>query len=69
VKTVASFDIKYHQFLDENGQLTADKVTALAHDMEQLTELYRLMTLTRVFDTKAIALQRHARRAPDGSGG
>jgi pyruvate dehydrogenase E1 component alpha subunit len=58
LKTVASFDIKYHQFLDQNGKLVSDKVTPLAHDLEQLIELYRLMTLTRIFDAKAIALQR-----------
>jgi pyruvate dehydrogenase E1 component alpha subunit len=61
LKTVAAFEIKNVQFLDPEGQPTKEKLTPLAYDLEQLIELYELMTLTRVFDAKAIALQRTGR--------
>ncbi len=56
--TVASFSIDYVQYLSPEGQLVGDKVPAIAKDFEQLKKLYELMVLTRVFDAKAIALQR-----------
>ncbi len=57
--TIASFKVDYFQFLDADGKLIeTGQVPALARDIRQLTELYRLMTLTRVFDKKAVALQR-----------
>jgi pyruvate dehydrogenase E1 component alpha subunit len=58
VTTVASFSIDYVQYLSPEGQLVGDKVPAFAKDFEQLKKLYELMVLTRVFDAKAIALQR-----------
>lgn len=58
MKTVASFEIHYTRFLDENGELTDEPLPELAHDTTTLISLYRLMVLTRTFDTKAIALQR-----------
>jgi len=58
VTTVASFSIDYVQYLSPEGQLVGDKVPAFAKDFAQLKKLYELMVLTRVFDAKAIALQR-----------
>ena len=56
--TVASFKIDYFQFLDESGQLVGEQQPPIAHDLNKLTELYRLMVLCRTFDKKAVALQR-----------
>ena len=58
MSTVAAFEIKYRQFLDPEGKLVDGQAPPLASDFEQLTRLYELMTLTRVFDAKAITLQR-----------
>ena len=55
---VASFEIEYLQYLDPSGKLVRDDVPAFARDVRQLVDLYKLMTFTRVFDGKAIALQR-----------
>ena len=55
---VASFEIEYLQYLDAAGKLARDDVPAFARDVRQLVDLYKLMTFTRVFDGKAIALQR-----------
>jgi 2-oxoisovalerate dehydrogenase E1 component alpha subunit len=55
--TVAEFEIKYHQFLDAEGNLSAS-APALARDRAELIKMYRLMMLVRTFDTKAVNLQR-----------
>lgn len=55
MKTIADFKIQYVQYLDPDGKLAPD---APGTDPEDLVQLYRLMTETRVFDTKAINLQR-----------
>jgi 2-oxoisovalerate dehydrogenase E1 component alpha subunit len=55
LKTIADFQIQYVQFLDPDGNLSPD---APETDLEELLKMYRLMTETRVFDTKAINLQR-----------
>ena len=57
MKIIDHFEIPYYQYLNEDGQL-ADEVPALAEDSSTLLQLYRLMVLVRVMDTKAIALQR-----------
>jgi 2-oxoisovalerate dehydrogenase E1 component alpha subunit len=57
VKTVAEFRIPYRQVLDAEGKVVAD-LPDFATDPEELLRLYRLMVLTRTFDTKAINLQR-----------
>ncbi len=57
MKTVTKFEIKYSQFLDSQGKPTGD-LPEFARDNEELLKMYRLMTLTRTFDTKAINLQR-----------
>ena len=56
--TVASFNIDFFQFLTPDGHLVEGKVPPLATDFEELLRLYKLMVKTRVFDKKAIALQR-----------
>ena len=60
VQTIARFEIVYRQFLDKEGRVVAD-LPAFARDPKALLPLYREMVLTRVFDTKAIALQRTGR--------
>jgi 2-oxoisovalerate dehydrogenase E1 component alpha subunit len=55
--SIAHFDIQHTQFLDTQGLLT-QPLPEWAEDKNALLELYRNMVLARVFDTKAIALQR-----------
>ena len=55
--TVATFTVDYTRYLDPDSQLVSS-LPAFAENSENLLSLYRLMTLTRTFDTKAIALQR-----------
>lgn len=57
MKEVASFKIEYLQFLNEKCE-EVQKLPELAHDHQTLIKLYRHMTLIRLFDNKAIALQR-----------
>lgn len=57
VKIIDRFEVPYFQYLDENSHL-ADEIPPLAEDTKNLLRLYRLMTLVRTMDTKAIALQR-----------
>jgi 2-oxoisovalerate dehydrogenase E1 component alpha subunit len=56
-ETVARFTIRYTQYLDRDGRLTRE-LPASAGDPARLLPLYRTMVLTRLFDTKAVALQR-----------
>jgi len=58
VTTVASFDIQYRRYLDPQGNLVDNNLPTFARDPKELLEMYRLMVLTRVFDTKAVRLQR-----------
>ena len=60
VQTIARFEIVYRQFLDKEGRVVAE-LAPLARDPKALLPLYRAMVLTRVFDTKAVALQRTGR--------
>ena len=60
VRTIARFEIVYRQFLDKEGRVVAE-LAPLARDPKALLPLYRAMVLTRVFDTKAVALQRTGR--------
>ena len=57
MKIIDRFEVPYYQYLDEQSQLT-DEFPALAEETESLLNLYRLMALVRMMDTKAIALQR-----------
>lgn len=54
---VARFDVPYFQILNADSQVVAD-LPDFAKDPKQLIYLYQQMVLNRVFDTKAIALQR-----------
>jgi len=58
VSIAATFEIEYLQYLDADGKLVRDDLPAFARDVKQLVELYKLMLFVRVFDGKAIALQR-----------
>lgn len=55
--TVAQFEITYTQFLNEHGKLVG-QLPLFANDHSALKDLYKIMVLTRIFDKKAIALQR-----------
>lgn len=57
MKIVAKFEIPYYQYLDHEGNVLSEP-PSFAKDLSHLIHLYRLMVLNRVFDTKAIALQR-----------
>jgi 2-oxoisovalerate dehydrogenase E1 component alpha subunit len=57
---VADFVIRSTQVLDPQGRLVGP-LPEFAHDLGELTALYHMMVLTRMFDTKAIALQRTGR--------
>lgn len=54
---VARFEIDYTQFLDSQGNPT-QPLPEWAQDPAKLIAWYRAMLQTRLFDTKAIALQR-----------
>ncbi len=58
MSTAATFEIEYLQYLDADGKLVRDDLPAIARDVRQLVDLYKLMLYTRVFDAKAVALQR-----------
>jgi pyruvate dehydrogenase E1 component alpha subunit len=57
LETIADFEIQYSQFLDPEGKASAD-IPELARNVDELVKMYRCMTETRVFDTKAVNLQR-----------
>jgi pyruvate dehydrogenase E1 component alpha subunit len=54
----ARFEIEYLQYLDADGRQLRDDLPEFARDLDHMVSLYRLMVLTRVFDSRAIALQR-----------
>jgi pyruvate dehydrogenase E1 component alpha subunit len=53
-------DLAYTRYLAPDGRLTGE-LPAWADDFNLLTRLYRQMVLTRLFDQKAVALQRTGR--------
>ena len=57
METIADFEVQYSQFLSPEGKPSAD-IPALATDTDELVDMYRMMTETRVFDAKAVNLQR-----------
>jgi pyruvate dehydrogenase E1 component alpha subunit len=57
VSDITTFAIEYRQFLDQDGRIVAP-LPGFAQDPETLVALYRALVLTRLFDTRAIALQR-----------
>ena len=54
---VASFEIAFTRCLDRDGKPTGS-LPGFAEDAAVLVRLYRAMALTRVFDQRAVALQR-----------
>ena len=57
MKLAASFTIEYVQCLDTQGEPLGE-LPALAQQLPELRDLYQRMSYLRVFDAKAIALQR-----------
>lgn len=54
---VAQYEVSYSHILDAEGHVVSP-LPDFAQDPAHLQQLYRLMTLVRLFDTKAINLQR-----------
>ncbi len=57
MRTVAEFTIQYAQLLDPAG-IPLRELPAFARDADEVLRMYRLMTLVRAFDAKAVNLQR-----------
>jgi 2-oxoisovalerate dehydrogenase E1 component alpha subunit len=57
MKTVAEFKIQYRQILGPRGEVVAP-LPQFAADTALVLRMYRAMTLVRVFDAKAVNLQR-----------
>lgn len=57
---VARFSIAYTRFLDPRGKAQQD-LPAFTHNVHELLKLYQQMMFTRLFDYKAVALQRTGR--------
>jgi pyruvate dehydrogenase E1 component alpha subunit len=57
MKTVAEFRIAHQSLLDARGNASGE-LPAFAHDRDEMLRMYRMMTLVRVFDAKAVNLQR-----------
>ncbi|MGA2187020.1 MAG: pyruvate dehydrogenase (acetyl-transferring) E1 component subunit alpha [Steroidobacteraceae bacterium] len=55
--TVAEFKIDYRQILDPKGRLVA-RLPRFAEDPDEVVKMYAAMTRVRVFDAKAVNLQR-----------
>lgn len=66
-RRVAAFEVRYTQFLDHEGTVTAP-LPEFARDPAVLLALYRAMVTTRIFDRKAIALQRTGQLGTYASG-
>lgn len=59
-KIAATFDVPHRRYLDETGAAQGS-LPDFAASRDALATLYRWMVLTRVFDEKAVALQRTGR--------
>jgi pyruvate dehydrogenase E1 component alpha subunit len=57
MRTIAEFAIQYEQVLDAGGALVGT-LPAFAQDPAELVRMYRMMTLARMMDAKAVNLQR-----------
>jgi len=57
MRTVAEFKIEYRQILDPQGEIVAP-LPKFAADPGEVLRMYRAMTRVRVFDAKAVNLQR-----------
>ncbi|NBA95023.1 pyruvate dehydrogenase (acetyl-transferring) E1 component subunit alpha [Pseudomonas sp. R5(2019)] len=58
--TASPFELPFTRYLSAQGQ-ACGKLPGWADDFNLLTHLYRQMVLTRLFDQKAVALQRTGR--------
>ena len=56
--TAATFDIEFVQYLDPTGKLVREDLPEFARDGAELVALYKHMAFVRVFDGKAVNLQR-----------
>lgn len=54
---IIRFEIGYTQYVNHMSEIVQD-LPKFAHDSTHLLSLYRMMVLTRLFDQKAISLQR-----------
>ncbi|MFT3756537.1 MAG: pyruvate dehydrogenase (acetyl-transferring) E1 component subunit alpha [Pseudoxanthomonas sp.] len=54
----AQFRIEHLQYLDTDGSPLCDDLPEIARDLPRIRELFKQMLFVRVFDGKAIALQR-----------
>jgi len=57
MKTIAKFSVDFVRCIDPDGKPVAE-LPNFAGDQSEMLKMYKLMVLTRVFDTKAINLQR-----------
>lgn len=57
----AKFEVRFSRYLDSNGRVVASPLPGWADDPNVVTPLYRGMVRTRVFDAKALGLQRTGR--------
>jgi pyruvate dehydrogenase E1 component alpha subunit len=57
MKTVAEFRIVHECLLDRHGKALGE-LPPFAHDRDEMLRMYRMMTLVRAFDAKAVNLQR-----------
>jgi len=60
-KVIANFDVKYLQILDENGNCDDSSIKKLKISDDILREMYKFLILIRIFDDKALKLQRQGR--------
>jgi 2-oxoisovalerate dehydrogenase E1 component alpha subunit len=58
VSVAATFEIEYVQYLDPQGKLIKKDLPEFAKDVSYLVDLYKSMVFVRMFDSKAINLQR-----------
>ncbi|MBS3093943.1 pyruvate dehydrogenase (acetyl-transferring) E1 component subunit alpha [Candidatus Pacearchaeota archaeon] len=58
-KIIEKFDVPYLQILDENGN--CDEKLKPSISLEMIKKIYSLLILTRIFDEKALSLQRQGR--------
>ncbi|MGI9316509.1 MAG: pyruvate dehydrogenase (acetyl-transferring) E1 component subunit alpha [bacterium] len=60
MSSTPDLEIPFHRFIDETGEVV-QKLPAFAADSHDLVALYRAMVLTRIFDERAVNLQRTGR--------
>jgi pyruvate dehydrogenase E1 component alpha subunit len=58
MSTVVEFKIEYRQVLGPGGDITAREPPTFAADRDEALRMYRAMTRARLFDAKAVNLQR-----------